>query len=68
MKKLLSVLLSAMLCASILVANPGMIDVPDNGQDDDTTIEVEYGAGEPGEENVVEPLDDGTPPFGGDGL
>lgn len=65
MKKLLSILLSAALCASIVLVNPEWIDVPAGDEDNDTSIEMEYGEEAP-EGDEVAPCDDSFPPYGED--
>ena len=64
MKKLLSILLSAVLCASVVVTNPDAIDLPDVDADNTPSIEVEYDEGEAESGSEVEPCDETFPPFG----
>lgn len=64
MKKLLSILLSAVLCASVIVTNPEAIDLPDVDAGNTPGIEIDFGEGEEAGDGEVEPCDIGMPPPG----
>ena len=64
MKKLLSILLSAALCASVIVTNPEAIDLPDVDAGNTPGIEIEFDEGEETGSGEVEPCDIGLPPPG----
>ena len=64
MKKLLSILLSAVLCASVIVTNPEAIDLPDVDAGNAPGIEIDFGEGEEAGDGEVEPCDDCFPPPG----
>ncbi len=63
MKKLLSILLSAALCASIILVNPDAMDLPNVDADNTPGVEVEYDEGETSG-SEVEPCDESFPPGG----
>ena len=65
MKKLLSILLSAVLCASVILVNPDVMDLPNADADNIPGIEVEYDEGETSD-SMVEPCDERWPPYGED--
>ena len=62
MKKLLSILLSAVLCASVIVADPDAMDLPNIEADNTPGIEAEYDDGE------VEPCADKEAPPAGEAI
>lgn len=64
MKKLLSILLSAVLCASVIVTNPEAIDLPDVDAGNTPGIEIDFGEGENENGSEAEPCDDSFPPPG----
>lgn len=69
MKKILSILLTALLCVSIINIHPEKIPQPPIGDGSGVWIELEQGDGPENGEGEVEPCDDSKgPPFGGDGL
>lgn len=66
MKKLLSILLSAVLCTSVAATDPGAMNLPEIDADNTPGIEVEYGEGEPTGDNEVAPCEEKFPPPGED--
>lgn len=64
MKKLLSILLSAVLCASVILTDPNAIDLPDVDAGNTPGIEIDFGEGEEAGEGEVEPCADDVPPPG----
>jgi len=68
MKKLLSILLSALLCTSVIISNPEAIDLPEGEEDNIPGIEIEYGEDESEGDNEAAPCDDGRFPPGGEGI
>lgn len=64
MKKLLSILLSTALCASIIVTNPDAMDLPDVDAGNNPGIEFEASEGEEAGDNEVDPCDIKYPPPG----
>ena len=64
MKKLLSILLSAVLCASVIVTNPEAIDLSDVDAGNTPGIEIDFCEGEETSSSEVEPCDDSWPPPG----
>ena len=69
MKKLLSVLLSAVLCASVMVTSPEMTEMPELDGDNRPGIEIEVGEDDGSAEHEAAPCDDSKGPgCGGDGL
>lgn len=68
MKKVLSILLSAVLCTSVAATDPGAMNLPEIDADNTPGIEVEYGEGETEGDNEVTPCDDGRFPPGGDDI
>ena len=63
MKKILSILMSAVLCASIVLVNPDVMDLPNADADNIPGIEVEYDEGETSD-SMVEPCAGSAPPPG----
>ena len=65
MKKLLSILLSAVLCTSVAATDPGAMNLPEIDADNTPGIEVEYGEGETEGDNEAAPCaDKELPPYG----
>ena len=64
MKKLLSILLSAVLCASVVITNPDAIDLPDVDTGNTPSIEIQFGEGEEDTSSEAEPCDEKFPPPG----
>jgi len=64
MKKLLSILLSAVLCASVILTDPNAIDLPDVDAGNTPGIEIDFGEGEEAGEGEVAPCDEKFPPLG----
>jgi len=64
MKKILSIMLSAVFCGALLIAGPDEMDPPGIGLDDVPGVVVEHGMGETGGDSNFEPCDDSFPPPG----